>query len=161
MKMLRTLTFVLASVSFIIVIGGATYEHLAVVPVWSSAPPASLAMFQGEYALRAGNFWIPIHPLTLLLFTIALVMNWRTARIYILAALCGYLPILVATFFYFVPELMSITGSTFSQTVNTDLVRRAKTWEILSLVRLGLLILLAVTLLFGLSKSGESRETLT
>ncbi len=65
----------LAILSYIIVIGGATYEHLAVVPQWTAAPPASLAMFQGTYGLQAQNFWIPIHPVTLILMGAALIAN--------------------------------------------------------------------------------------
>src|SRR5687768_10544311 len=78
--MIKTLLLILGSISFIIVIGGATYEHAAVVPVWASAVPASLAMFQGEYGLAASNFWIPIHPITLALLLAALIANWRTGR---------------------------------------------------------------------------------
>lgn len=157
--MLRTFVLILASICFIIVIGGATYEHAAVVPVWASAPPASLSMFQGTYALKAANFWIPVHPLTLVLLSAALILNWRTERRnFILMTIGGYLAVMVITFLYFVPELMSITGSTFSSVVDDGLRERARTWELLSLVRLGFLILLAVSLLIGLSRSHESRE---
>jgi hypothetical protein len=157
--MIKALLLILASISFIIVIGGAVYEHLGVVPVWSSAVPASLAMFQGEYAVAPGRFWIPIHPITLALFLIALILNWRTERRnYILTTIGGYLLVLVITFLFFVPELMAITQTAYANTVDAELTRRAKTWEALSLVRLGFLIVLAVVLLFGLSKSGDGRQ---
>ncbi len=156
--MIRTFALILASISFIIVIGGATYEHASIVPVWASAPPASLAMFQGDYALRAANFWIPIHPVTLVLLLAALITNWRTARRkFILLTLGGYLAVLLLTFLYFVPELISITGSPFGQNVDGELTRRASSWEALSLARLGFLIVLAFSLLLGLSRSGERR----
>ena len=154
--MLRTSLLIPACISFIIVIGGATYEHLAVVPVWTKAAPASFAMFQGEYGLAAQNFWIPIHPVTILLMVVGLVANWRNARrAYILTTLAGYLAILGVTAIYFVPELLAITQSAFSSTVDADLTRRANLWETLSLVRLGVLLVLAVTLLLGLGKSVE------
>lgn len=151
--MLRTLLLIPACISFISVIGGATYEHLAVVPVWAKAVPASLSMFQGEYGLAAQNFWIPIHPVTMVLLIIGLIANWPTERrAYILVTLGGYLAILAATFVFFVPELMAITQSAYSTTVDSELTRRAKLWEILSLVRLGVLVVLATILLLGLSK---------
>src|SRR5688572_28825326 len=107
--MIRTLSLVIASISFIIDIGGGTYEHLAMVPVWSSAAPASLTMFQGPYAIAAQNFWIPIHPVTISLLTVALLLNWKTdRRNYIAVTLTGYLLVLAITAVYFVPELMSI-----------------------------------------------------
>ena len=154
--MTRTLSLIIASISFIIVIGGATYEHLAVVPVWSAAAPASLTMFQGPHALRAQNFWIPIHPVTIVLLAAALLLNWKTERRkFILVTLSGYLSVLAVTAVYFVPELMSITQTTFSTAIDFELTRRANLWETLSLVRLVFLIGLAVTLLFGLSTHAE------
>jgi hypothetical protein len=154
--MLRTLLLIPACICFIIVIGGATYEHLAVVPVWAKAVPASLTMFQGEYGLAAQNFWIPIHPVTIVLLVVGLIANWRNARRgYIIATLAGYLAILGITAIYFVPELLAITQSTYGATVDADLTRRANLWETLSLVRLGMLIVLAVFLLLGLSKPAE------
>ena len=157
--MTRTVALILASISYIVVIGGAVYEHLAVVPVWSAAVPVSLAMFQGEHRLAAENFWIPIHPVAILLLTIALLLNWRTERrYYVLATLLGYAAVLLTTFIYFVPELMSLTQTAYSVTVNSELTGRAQTWEILSLVRLGFLICLAVVLLLGLSRSEKAAE---
>lgn len=158
MTIIRTLFLVLGCISFITVIGGATYEHLAVVPVWASAVPASLSMFQGDYGLAAQRFWIPIHPVTIVLLVAALITNWRTERrSFVIAVLVGYLAILATTFVFFVPELLSITKTSFSQTVDPELTRRAKLWETLSLVRLGSLQVLAVILLLGLSRSGERK----
>jgi hypothetical protein len=62
--MTKTFLLIFGCISFIIVIGGATYEHAAVVPRWTAAVPASLAMFQGDYGLAPANFWIAIHPIT-------------------------------------------------------------------------------------------------
>jgi hypothetical protein len=156
--MIRTLLLILGCISFIVVIGGAIYEHLAVIPVWSSAVPASLAMFQGEYALVPLNFWMSIHPITVALLVIALIANWRTPRRnYVLTTLIGYLTILAVTFAYFVPELMSLIHTAYGPTVDAELTRRAGLWETLSLVRLGGLFALAVVLLLGLSKSTDER----
>jgi hypothetical protein len=157
--MLKTFALILAAISFITVIGGAVYEHLAVVPIWTAAVPASLTMFQGEYALAAQNFWIPIHPVTLLLLLSALILNWRTARRnYILVGLGGYLLVLIITAVFFVPELMSLTQTTYSQTTDATLTARANNWETYSLIRLGWLIIMAIVLLLGLSKSEANGE---
>ena len=153
MRNLRLFLYILGSVSFITVIGGAVYEHLTSVPVWSSAVPASLAMFQGEYAITPFRFWIPAHPITLALLLIALVLNWRTeGRKFILLTLTGYALVLLATFLFFVPELLAITQSPFANTMDVALTNRAKLWESLSLIRLGAMLVLASTLLFGLTK---------
>jgi hypothetical protein len=155
--MIRTISFILAALSFIFVIGGAVYEHLAVVPIWSAAVPASLAMFQGPHALTPQNFWIPIHPTTLSLMTAALLLNWKTERRkFILSSLVGYVLILAITAVYFVPELMALTQTTYSSIADIELTRRASLWESLSLARLAFLISLAVVLLLGLSKADRT-----
>ena len=124
----KNLIYCLACLSFAIVIGGAVYEHIAIVPQWSAAPPASLAMFQGDYGVIADRFWMSIHPITLVLFIASLIFSWNTARkINILSVLVAYVIILIITATYFVPELLSILGSPFSNSVENDLVSRAKT----------------------------------
>ncbi len=157
MDHLRTFSLILAAISFITVIGGAIYEHLAVVPVWSAAVPASLTIFQGEYALAAQRFWIPIHPVTLILLAAALALNWKSARRkLIIATITGYAAVLAITTVWFVPELLAITRSPYSNAIDPVLTQRGATWEFYSLTRLSFLILLAISLLFGLSKPVES-----
>jgi len=157
--MIRNLFLILASISFVVVIGGAVYEHLALVPVWSSAVPASLTVFQGEYRLTPEKFWMLIHPVTIILLLAALIANWTTdRRALIIAPVVGYLLILGVTFLYFVPELTALTQTPFSETVDAALTARANTWETLSLVRLGVLFILAITLLSSLATPTDSRS---
>ena len=157
--MIRNLFLILACLSFIVVIGGGVYEHQALVPVWSSAVPASLAVFQGEYRLVPEKFWMLIHPVTIVLMVIALIANWASdRRVLILAPLIVYVLILGVTWFYFVPELMELTQTPLSETVDAALTARASTWETLSLVRLGVLFVLAITLLSSLATPIDSRS---
>lgn len=152
----RNILYTLACLSFSIVIGGAVYEHIAVVPEWAAAPPLSLSMFQGPYGLNPAPFWKNIHPVTLLLLVISLVLCWKTERRnYLLLTLSGYIVILIITFVYFVPNLIDITGTPYAETTDALLTSRAKTWEIGSLVRLSMLILLAITAFLGLTRSGS------
>jgi len=156
--MIRTLLLILGCISFIIVMGAATYEHAVVVPAWTAAVPASLAMFQGDYGLYPWHFWIPVHPITVGLLVIALIANWRTQRRnYIIAGLAGYIAVLAVTFTFFVPELLALVQTTYSATVDAELTRRAHLWETLSLVRLGFIFIVALILLLGLSKPAEDR----
>jgi len=157
MNTFRTIVLILASISFIVVIGGAVYEHAGIVPIWASAVPASLAMFQGEYAITPFRFWIPIHPITMLLLLLSLAFNWRSERRNsILTTVVGYAIVLAVTFLYFVPELMSITQSVYAITIDPELTQRAQSWEFWSQVRLASLLLMAFILLLGLSKSPET-----
>lgn len=157
-KSFPNILHILASIAFITIIGAAVYEHAAVVPVWSAAPPRSLSMFQGEYGLQAVNFWKPVHPVAILLLVAALIANWRQPRRkQLLIASGGYVLVLIITAAYFVPELIAITTSAYSPAVSDDLTGRAKTWEALSLVRLSGLLILAIVLLYGLSVKTEEK----
>ena len=157
--MIRNLFLILASISFIVVIGGAVYEHLALVPVWTSAVPSSLTVFQGPYALVPQNFWFVIHPVTIVLLVVAMIANWRSDRRgLIITTIVGYLLILGVTALYFVPELMALTQTAFSETVDAALTDRANRWEMFSLVRLGVLFLLAISLLSALARPIDTRS---
>lgn len=149
----KTLIYALACLSFSVVIGAAVYEHVAVVPNWKVAPPVSLRMFQGEYGLNPAPFWIAIHPVTLVLLLASILFFWKTeSKKYVLITGIGYLIVLIITFVFFVPELIAITQTTFGQQVDPSLIKRAKLWETLSLVRLSFLIILAIVALIGLTK---------
>jgi hypothetical protein len=145
-----------ACLSFAIVIGAAVFEHVAVFPQWSAAPPVSLSMFQGKYGLNPAPFWMYIHPVTLVLLIASVILLWNTrSRKNLLITTTGYVIILVTTFIFFVPELLAITGTAYSQEINTSLVERAQLWETLSLVRVAVLIILAINLFLGLTKTNS------
>ena len=151
----KNIVYAFACLSFAVVIGAAVYEHVAVVPVWSAAPPASLALFQGKYGLNPTPFWVAIHPITLALLSAAIILFWKTnSKPYLIITSIGYVIVLIITFAFFVPELIAITGTVFSESIDTSLVKRAKLWEILSLVRLLFLIVLAIVAFLGLTTSG-------
>lgn len=157
MKTAKNFLLILASMSFIIIIGAAVYEHLAVVPSWSAAPPSSLAIFPLEHPLTAQYFWMGIHPVTILLLIGALIANWHTLRRKnILITLISYAVILAITSVYFVPQLMDFMETPASDSVDPSMVSRASMWEILSLVRLVFLIIIGYLLLSTLTKSGEA-----
>lgn len=153
---LKTIFLILGSIGFILITGAALYEHIAVVPGWSAAPPKSLAMFQGEYGLNPAPFWMMIHPVTMLLLIIALILNWKNPRRKnILITLVSYFIILVITSIYFVPTLLEVTQTPYADTVDETLVARSSMWETLSLVRLIILLGLAGYLLAALPKSTD------
>ena len=162
MQSLKNILLILASICFICVLGGAVYEHIAVVPQWSAAPPRSLSMWQGEYGLDPAYFWMAIHPVTLLLLVGSLIANWKNSRRKpILIVLGSYFLILVITFIYFVPELLSIIQTPYQDTVDENLISRSSQWEMLSIIRMLVLAVLCYILLSSLTKWVEVVKTST
>jgi len=156
----RNIFYALACLSFSVIVGAAVYEHVALWPAAFSEPPKSLSVFQGPYKLNPAPFWMSIHPVTLVFMVIALILSWKTSRRRnVLIPMTGYLIILLTTFTFFVPELLDLTGTPYSDTVDPSLQRRASLWVILSLVRGGTLIVLAIILLLGLAKSVNHKST--
>ncbi|TDH24560.1 hypothetical protein EXU57_14555 [Segetibacter sp. 3557_3] len=154
--MKKDMLYAICCLAFTIIIGGAVYEHLNVVPRWTAGPPASLSMFQGKYGLNPALFWKIIHPVNLLLFALNLVFHWRSERRRtLLLVLSSYIVILIITAVFFVPELISITTASYAQITNAELTRRAATWETLSIVHLVILIVMALGLFTGLTKANK------
>ncbi len=154
----RNILYALTCLSFSVVIGAAIYEHTALWPAAFSEIPKSLTVFQGPYHLNAAAFWMPVHPVTLLLFVITLFLSWKTDRKKnVLIVFGGYAFVLLVTFIYFVPELIDLTGTPYSDTIDESLQTRGDRWVALSLVRMAFLIVLALILLLGLTK-GEKAQ---
>jgi len=157
--MKKDFIYSIACLTFVIMIGGAVYEHMNIVPRWAAAPPVSLAMFQGEYGLNPELFWMTTHPINIILFLVNLALYWKSPRRKPIAiVLITYVIILAITAIYFVPELLSIITSPFSTNIDSSLTSRAKLWETLSLVRLGVLLVLAIILLLGLTKPQNNKQ---
>lgn len=149
----RNLFYILACISYCLILGAGTYEHISTWPIAFSEPPRSLAMFQGEYALQPASFWRLVHPVTLLLLLVTLILNWKTGRRkYILITMGAYVLAVIATFIYYVPELVRIIGTPYAATVDAGLQHSAGLWITLSLVRLTVIFASAIVLLFGLTK---------
>lgn len=153
MSSYKNIIYALLCLSLSIIIGAGVYEHIAVFPRAFAAPPKSLMMFQGEYGTNPGAFWKIIHPVTLLLFIITLTLSWKTERRKnVLIPLIIYAIILIATFIYFVPELMALVTTKYENVVNPDLVERGSRWQVLSLMRLCVAIAIDLFLFLGLTK---------
>src|SRR5688572_30762573 len=151
---LRNILYALACLSFSSILGAALYEHVAVWPAAFSELPRSLSMFQGAYKLNSAMFWMPIHPITFVLLVITLILSWKTTRRKnLLITMTGYAIILISTFIFFVPELIDLINTPYADAFDPSLQSRADLWVTLSLIRAGVLIVLAMVLLLGLTKS--------
>ena len=157
MKKLTDPIYMLACASFLLMVGAGLYETVTLVPVWTAAPPASLTMFQGAYAIDYGVLWKRIDPITLVLLLAALLLNWKhDRRKNILIVLGGYVVIMIVTFAYFVPEIIYFTTYPYQNTVIGALKDRADLWGTLSRIRLLCMFGLSFVLLSGLTKKAEA-----
>lgn len=155
----KNISYILACLSFSVILGAAVYEHVAVWPNAFSSLPASLTMFQGNTSLNSAPFWMSIHPVTLVLLVIALILSWKTERKkHVLYTLVVYALVLVSTFTWFVPELLSLINAPYSNTVDESLTSRGSRWEVLSLIRGVILFGVAIFLYLGLTKPASTQR---
>jgi len=153
---LSNLTIIALTLSFLILLGGGNYEAINVTHKVASAPPQSLSMLQGPYGFFPIKFWIIFHPLTELLFVVALIFNWRVSifrRRMLLFCFAGTILIRVVTMLYFAPETGVIASASFSDTVDLALTKRAQRWEQLNYLRLAGYYAIGIALLFAVNRN--------
>src|SRR6478609_3079301 len=124
---------------YIIMLGGGCYEQLTVTNLVTSAPPKSLYMLQGPFGFKPMIFWIIFRPITIILFLLAIVTNWKNSRqkLLLLAFIIDIITT-IATFTYFAPETGVIVGATYHpDTVDLALFERAQLWKNLNWLRVG------------------------
>jgi len=78
-----------------------------------------------------------VHPLLLLAFIATAALNWSTVELRngVLITVAGYVVVLLVTALYYVPELMRLTGTADGGIPNVEWGRRARRWELLSILR--------------------------
>ncbi|HEV2719919.1 MAG TPA: DUF1772 domain-containing protein [Thermoanaerobaculia bacterium] len=135
-------------------LGAGMYETLVIVPLWSSNPPSSIAVFFGQ-PLRPDpgrRLWIYLSPLTAIVSIANLGLAWFSAeprRTWWLAGAACAVIVLAATFAYFVPAILALAKSANDPAA----AAKARRWVALNWIRAALLVIawLAVLKAFSLS----------
>ena len=110
---LATISLMLSIILWGTLLGGIAYSHLVYFPVYLSALPDSAVVVNGPYGLHEETFWLLIHPLLILSLVVSLALNWkiRARRKLLGITMTLYGLAIVATIFYFVPELLAFKNS--------------------------------------------------
>jgi len=156
MKTLRlsTISLMLSIILWGTLLGGIAYSHLVYFPVYLSALPDSAVVVNGPYGLHEELFWTLIHPLLILSLVVSLALNWkiRARRRLIGISLTLYALAIVATAFYFVPELRAFKNSPNLAVSPAEWFARGQRWQKLSWLRGTVMYLGIVPLLLALTK---------
>lgn len=146
---LADLSLLIVTVIYLLINGAGIWEEINVIPLWTSAPPASLHIFQGEYGLRYKMFWIVAHSIHEVLFIGAIVLNWsiRGRRVPLLIIFCLHTGIRVWTILYFAPVLMEFWEYPYSNTIDLTLKAKAEVWAFQSHLRSAGFLLLSFAMI--------------
>ena len=151
---LSTISLMLSIILWGTLLGGIAYSHLVYFPVYLSALPDSAVVVNGPYGLHEELFWTLIHPLLILSLVVSLALNWkiRARRRLIGISLTLYALAIVATAFYFVPELRAFKNSPNLAVSPAEWFARGQRWQKLSWLRGTVMYLGIVPLLLALTK---------
>ncbi len=128
-RTLPNLSLIALIASCFIQIGAQLFAVLVIVRTVIAAPPRSFAIFEGEYGYDSGFFWETVPPITLVLFVVALVANWKnTRRNLLLSALTLFLIAGAVAGIFLEPEFAELMGIGYSDVVDPALQSRAATW---------------------------------
>ena len=156
MKNLRlsTLSLMMSIILWGTLLGGIAYSHLVYFPVYLSALPDSAVIVNGPFGLNEARFWRLIHPLIILSLIATIVLNWNhKARRKLIGITIGvYVLALLATVFYFVPELMAFANSPNLTVSRIEWLERGQRWERLSWLRGFMMYVGFVPLLLALAR---------
>jgi hypothetical protein len=78
MKQARQLSLLISVMLWAIIIGGIMYSHIIYFPGYLSLLPQSNNLITGAYGLHDENFWLFVHPFTILSTIVTLILNWKS-----------------------------------------------------------------------------------
>ena len=126
---LKNITMMALVASALLQNGAQLFALSIIARTVSKAPPRSFAILSGEYAYDSSGFWQTMPPITLLLFLIALVANWRTARRkFILVALGLFIGAGLFAGLYLEPMFDAMIARGYADHIDPLMQREAAAW---------------------------------
>ena len=152
----RQISLYAALTCWAIIMGGVMYSHIVYFPPYLSNLPESNKLITGDYGLHDENFWMFVHPFTIVATAAALTLNWRIKmrRKLILVAFGIYALAIIATATYFVPNLRAFAGISSDTTIPaSQWYQRGQTWQYFSWIRGSCLYIGFLILMIALTKN--------
>lgn len=150
---LKNITLIALAASCCLQVGAQLFAVSMVASTLAAAPPRSMAMLQGEYGYNSSAFWNIVPTITLALFIVGLIANWKTPRCkLILFSLGLFIPAGLLAGVLVEPMFDEIKAAGFSSEVDAALKEKADTWYLLDWLMWSLGLLAALSLLLALTK---------
>jgi hypothetical protein len=144
--------------SCFIQVGAQLFAILVIVRTVIAAPPRSFSIFAGEYGYDSGFFWETVPPITMVLFVVALLANWKTTRRGLLLLAVGlFLAGGVIAGVFLEPVFAEFLSIGYSDVVDPALQARAATWYAYDVAVWLLGLAAGITLLLALARPVASR----
>jgi hypothetical protein len=154
---LRNIALMALIVSCFFQIGAQFFAISVVVSTIAEAPPRSLAILEGDYRYDSSGFWNTVPPITGILFILALVANWKTARrTLLIVAFALFVVAGVVAGAFLEPQFAAITANGYSDKVDAALQSRAAAWVAYDWAVWGVSLASGIALLLALARPVSS-----
>jgi len=123
-------SLILLCFSMAAAIGGGLYEHIVVMPLWSSSPPSSFSIVQPNTGVPLQRFWIPVHVAITVFLLLAIFSAWgdATVRLLLIVGLVSYIVMRVWSGLYFIPEMLAFQQVHLDSAPTAELSARVAKW---------------------------------
>jgi hypothetical protein len=156
---LSNVTLMALVASCFIQVGAQLFAVSMIASTVVEAPPRSFAILQGEYGYDSQAFWAVVPNITLLLFVLALIANWRTARRNLLLAALGLFVLAgLLAIFFLGPTFDAMIARGFSDEIDPVLKSQASTWLMMDWAVWGLGLVAGWLLLIALMRPVTSHD---
>jgi hypothetical protein len=148
---LRDITL-MASVACGLIQNGAQLFAVSIIArTVSKAPPRSFAIFTGEYPYDSRAFWDTVPMITMVLFVIALIANWKTARRkFLLLTLVLFIAGGLIAGLYLEPTFDNMIARGYADYIDAVMQKEAATWYLVDCVSWALGFVASLSLLIAL-----------
>ena len=145
--------------SCLLQIGAQMFALSVVASTIIQAPPRSFAILNGEYGYNSSAFWNIMPMVTLVLFIVALVLNWRNQRRkYIFTALLLFIGSGLIAGIFLEPVFADLIKGGYSDHIDPILQKQAKNWYFLDWTVWALGLLASLILLISMTLVPTNRE---
>lgn len=153
MDKLGNIALIALSMAYMIVVGADLFGQAVLTTMTFSEPPRSLFVFHGPVPYDSAPFWRSTTTIVAVLGLLALVTNWtKPRRLWVGVFVAAYMILNAVSFAYVFPEFQAIQSIPYSDTVDPELVVRARTQQLWGGVRWVVALAIGILPLIGLSK---------
>ena len=153
---MKDLVLIAAIIAHFVLVGADIFGQIVISPVVLSAPPASLSIFQGEYAYNSTIFWKPANMIALGLLILSIVANWKSPRRNLLISwFVGSIVVTIVSLSFIFPEYMAIVSTSFTTTIDPELVARGSQWQMIAFFRMCVFLGIGLLPLYALTKHSK------
>lgn len=138
----------LSLIIYFLMNGAQIFETLVYVPKWTASPPETFQLLADKNGANLKTFWIVFHSLHEITFIMAIIFSWKIDPIrgWLIALFILHLAVRAWTILYFAPNIIEFQKSYELSEATNNLVDKARLWQKLNFIRVGIYLVISISL---------------